>query len=220
MKWEIDMGIYSKYIKRILDIVLSGTALIIFSPFLFFIACLVKLKIGSPILFSQQRPGKNEKIFTLYKFRSMTNEKTRTGNLLPDKDRLTSFGAFLRKSSIDELPELWNIFKGDMSIIGPRPLLVSYLPFYTISEKQRHDVRPGLTGLAQISGRNHLEWDKRLELDVKYVKSISYISDCKILFMTIKKVILKENVSVNTDFDEGNLAEIRSANSKSDVFTC
>jgi len=153
----------------------------------------------------------NEKIFTLKKFRTMTDERDENGNLLPDEVRLTKFGRFLRSTSLDELPELWNIFCGDMSLIGPRPLLVSYLPYYTEREKLRHTVRPGLTGLAQVSGRNFLEWDKRLEKDAEYVENLSLGLDIKIFFTTIKKVFVRENVAADTNKIEGNLAEIRKA---------
>ena len=162
---------YQKYIKRILDFILSLCALIVLSPVLLIVAILVRVKLGSPIIFKQKRPGKDEKIFTLYKFRTMTDEKDENGNLLPDSERLTKFGKFLRSTSLDELPELINILKGDMAIVGPRPLLVEYLEFYTEEEKHRHDVRPGLTGLAQVNGRNNLKWDDRLAYDVKYVNN-------------------------------------------------
>ena len=154
---------YRHFIKRLLDIVLSGIALVILSPVYLILAIMIRVKLGSPVIFHQERPGKDEKIFTLCKFRTMTDERDENGNLLPDNKRLTKFGKLLRATSLDELPELWNIFKGDMSIIGPRPLLVSYLPYYTKEEQLRHTVRPGLTGLAQVSGRNYLDWDNRLK---------------------------------------------------------
>lgn len=204
-------GIYEKYIKRLLDILISGTALILLSPIMLITAVLVAVKLGRPVIFHQQRPGKDEKIFGMCKFRSMTNEKDENGNLLPDAQRLTKFGAALRKTSLDELPELWNIFKGDMSLIGPRPLLVSYLPYYNDREKMRHAVRPGLTGLAQINGRNLLEWDKRFEKDVEYVENISFLMDMKIFFGTFKKIFVHENIEVDTNKVEGNFAEIRKA---------
>ena len=198
-----------KYIKRILDIISSLLAIIILSPLLAVTAVLVKTKLGSPVLFKQERPGKDEKIFTLMKFRTMTDERDENGELLPDEVRLTKFGKFLRSTSIDELPELFNILKGDMSVIGPRPLLVQYLPFYTEEERHRHDVRPGLTGWAQVNGRNSLDWDHRFECDVEYVKNISLLFDIKIMFSTILKVIGKSDVAEDTNQIEGNFAEIR-----------
>lgn len=202
---------YSKYGKRMIDIVLSGVGLLVLSPLLFVTAVLVRLKLGSPVIFRQPRPGYGEKIFTLCKFRTMTDERDEKGELLPDSVRLTKFGSFLRKSSLDELPELWNILKGDMSLIGPRPLLISYLPYYTEKEKLRHTVRPGLTGLAQVSGRNFIEWDKRLEKDVEYVQNIGFFMDIRILIQTVRIVFAKEDIAVDTDMVEGNLAEIRAA---------
>lgn len=203
--------IYGKYVKRLLDIIISLCALIILSPILLILAILVRFKLGSPIIFHQERPGYNEKIFKLCKFRSMTEEKDENGNLLPDAVRLTKFGRMLRSTSLDELPELWNILKGDMSLIGPRPLLVSYLPYYTEEERLRHTVRPGLTGLAQVSGRNLLDWDKRFAKDVEYVRNLSFKMDVKIFFLTIKKVFVHENIEVDTNKVEGNFAEIRKA---------
>lgn len=203
--------IYRCFVKRLLDIVLSGLALIILSPVYFILAILVRVKLGSPVIFKQERPGKDEKIFTLCKFRTMTDERDENGNLLPDNVRLTGFGKLLRATSLDELPELWNIFKGDMSIIGPRPLLVSYLPYYTETEQLRHTVRPGLTGLAQVSGRNFLDWDRRLQKDVEYVKNLSFLMDLKVIFLTVKVVLIKEDVAEDTNYVEGNLATIRKA---------
>ncbi len=188
---------YKKYIKRILDILFSLILLLLFWPLLFIIGILVKVKLGSPVLFQQKRPGMNEKIFTLYKFRSMTEEKDEKGNLLSDSVRLTKFGKFLRDTSLDELPELINILKGEMSFVGPRPLLVEYLPLYNEKQKHRHDVRPGLTGLAQINGRNNLEWEKRFELDLEYVNHLNFQLDMAIIFHTIKKVCKREDVSQN-----------------------
>lgn len=202
---------YAKYIKRLLDIIISLTAIIVLSPVLLVVAILVRIKLGSPVLFHQKRPGFNEEIFGLCKFRTMTDERDENGNLLPDSVRLTRFGRTLRSTSLDELPELFNILKGDMSLIGPRPLLVSYLPYYTEEERLRHTVRPGLTGLAQVSGRNLLDWDKRFATDVEYVRNISFGLDVKIFFMTIKKVFIHENVEVDTNQVEGNFAEIRKA---------
>ena len=200
---------YAKYIKRMLDFLIALVGLVVASPILLIVAVLVRTKLGSPVLFAQERPGKDEKIFKLYKFRSMSDARDEQGNLLPDKDRLTPFGKMLRATSLDELPELFNILKGDMSLIGPRPLLVSYLPWYTEREQLRHTVRPGLTGLAQVSGRNSLVWDKRLEKDVEYVEHLSFMMDLKILFMTVKKVVCKDDVAEDTNVIEVNFAEIR-----------
>ena len=185
---------YKKCIKRLLDIIMSLLGLIILSPIFLIVAILVRIKLGLPIIFSQDRPGKNEKIFKLYKFRSMTNQKDENGNLLPESQRLTKFGKILRSTSLDEIPELFNILKGDMSFIGPRPLLVKYLPYYNEKEKHRHDVRPGLTGLAQINGRNALDWEKRFEYDVQYINNITFFNDLKIFFLTFYKVIKKDNI--------------------------
>lgn len=203
-------GFYEKYIKRLLDIVLSGCALIVLSPLLLVTAILVRVKLGSPVIFCQERPGKDEKIFKLHKFRSMSDARDETGALLPDKERLTGFGKKLRALSIDELPELWDIFRGKMSIVGPRPLLVEYLPYYTENERHRHDVRPGLTGLAQINGRNTLTWEQKFTYDLEYVQHISFCEDIKILFSTVGKVLNRSGVQVNTQSGEGNLAKIRS----------
>ena len=186
---------YKKYIKRIIDIILSLLALIILSPLIIIIGISVRIKIGKPIIFKQKRPGKNEEIFILYKFRTMTEEKDEYGNLLPDEKRLTEFGKFLRSTSLDELPELFNILKGDMSIVGPRPLLVEYLPLYNEQQKHRHDVRPGLTGLAQINGRNSITWNKKFNEDIEYVNNITFMLDVKIVFKTIAKVIKKEGIN-------------------------
>ena len=202
-------AMYAKYIKRMLDFLIALVGLVVASPILLIVAVLVRTKLGSPVLFTQERPGKDEKTFKLYKFRSMSDARDEQGNLLPDKDRLTPFGKMLRATSLDELPELFNILKGDMSLIGPRPLLVSYLPWYTEREQLRHTVRPGLTGLAQVSGRNSLVWDKRLEKDVEYVEHLSFMMDLKILFMTVKKVVCKDDVAEDTNVIEGNFAEIR-----------
>lgn len=198
---------YAKYFKRILDFLLSLIALVVLSPVLIIIAILVRVKLGSPVIFKQQRPGKNEKIFTLYKFRSMTDKRDENGNLLPDSERLTKFGKALRSTSLDELPELFNILKGNMSIVGPRPLAIQYLPYYTEKERHRHDVRPGLTGLAQINGRNCLDWEKRFEFDTEYVRNITFMGDLKIIFKTILKVFKHEDIVVRgqgktIDFDK------------------
>lgn len=201
-------GIYAKYIKRALEIICSLLGLTLFCWLYALIALLVRFKLGSPVIFKQLRPGKDEKIFELCKFRSMTDAVDENGTPLPDEQRLTKFGKLLRSSSLDELPELWCILKGDMSFIGPRPLLCSYLPYYTEREHMRHSVRPGLSGLSQVSGRNSLAWDKRLETDVEYVENISFLLDLKILLLTVKKVLVRSDISVG---EEGNLAELRSA---------
>jgi undecaprenyl-phosphate galactose phosphotransferase len=200
---------YAKYMKRLLDILLSLTILVVLSPLLLVLCILVRSKLGSPIFFKQERPGLHEKIFTMYKFRTMTDKRDAEGNLLPDKDRLTKFGKLLRATSLDELPEFFNILKGDMSFIGPRPLLVSYLPYYTETEALRHTVRPGLTGLAQVSGRNFLDWDRRLTKDVEYVKGLSFQMDLKVLFLTVKVVFDRSDVAEDTSQAEGNFARIR-----------
>lgn len=187
-------GIYEKNVKWPLDFFLSLFLILILFPVLFIIAVLIKIKLGSPVLFTQDRPGKDEIIFKLYKFRTMTDKRDENGVLLPDSLRLTSFGLWLRSSSLDELPEFMNVLKGDMSIVGPRPLLVRYLPFYNAEERVRHSVRPGLTGLAQINGRNNLNWDDRLKLDVEYVNHISFIDDCKIILKTVGKVLRRSDV--------------------------
>lgn len=189
------MGLYQKYFKRMQDVLLSGLGLIILSPFFVLISFLIILKLGSPVIYKQARPGKDEIVFNLYKFRSMTNEKDSKGNFLPDSQRLTSFGKKLRRSSLDELPSLWNIFIGDMSIVGPRPLLVKYLPLYNEEQQLRHSVRPGLTGLAQISGRNNLKWEDKFKKDIEYVKDVTFLNDWKIIFSTIKKVLEKDGIS-------------------------
>lgn len=201
---------YKNCFKRVLDFMISLCGLIVLSPVFLVLIVLVRTKLGSPVFFTQERPGKDEKIFKLYKFRTMTDEKDENGNLLPDAVRLTKFGKLLRATSLDELPELWNIFKGDMALIGPRPLLVSYLPYYTEREQLRHTVRPGLTGLAQVSGRNFLAWDKRLEKDVEYVENLSVWMDLKIIKMTIDTVLgHTDEVAEDTNAVEGNFAEIR-----------
>ncbi|MBQ5389493.1 MAG: sugar transferase, partial [Clostridia bacterium] len=176
---EHKASFYEKYIKRLLDIVLSAGALIVLSPILLITAILVRVKLGSPVIFCQERPGKDEKIFRLYKFRSMTDKRDENGDLLPDAVRLTKFGKLLRATSLDELPELWNILKGDMSIVGPRPLLVKYLPLYNEEQKHRHDVRPGLTGWAQVHGRNAITWEEKFAMDVWYVGHVSFLTDVK-----------------------------------------
>ncbi|NLZ72443.1 MAG: sugar transferase [Bacteroidales bacterium] len=187
--------LYRHFFKRFFDIIFSFLALIVLSPVLLILAILVRIKLGSPVIFKQKRPGLNEKIFTLYKFRTMTDKKDEKGNLLPDSERLTSFGKWLRSTSLDELPELWNILKGKMSFVGPRPLLVEYLPYYTEKERLRHTIRPGITGLAQINGRNYLNWTERFSLDIKYLEKISVVTDFKILLKTISKVLHRESVA-------------------------
>ena len=189
---------YIKYIKRLMDIVLSLLLLICLSPVLLILCILVRMKLGSPVIFSQERPGKDGKIFKLMKFRSMTDKKDENGELLPDEERLTSFGKKLRSTSLDELPELINILKGEMSFVGPRPLLVRYLPRYTEEQMHRHDVLPGLTGLAQVNGRNALTWEKKFEYDLEYVRNISLSLDIKIFFMTFMKVLKRDGVSSGT----------------------
>ena len=188
---------YKKYIKRILDIILSLIAIIITLPIFLIVGILVLIFIGQPASFRQKRPGKNEKIFTMYKFRTMTNKKDEDGNLLPDELRLTKLGKFLRKTSLDEIPEFINILKGDMSLVGPRPLLVEYLPYYAKEEHHRHDVRPGLTGLAQVSGRNLLNWNDKFQKDLEYVNNITFINDVKIIIDTIKTVFKREGITDN-----------------------
>ena len=188
---------YQKYIKRLLDIILSLLAIIITFPIFLIIGILILMFIGQPAIFRQKRPGKNEKIFTMYKFRTMTNKKDEDGNLLPDELRLTKLGKFLRKTSLDEIPEFINILKGDMSFVGPRPLLVEYLPYYTEEEHHRHDVRPGLTGLAQVNGRNNLDWNDKFQKDLEYVNNITFINDVKIIIDTIKIVFKREGITDN-----------------------
>lgn len=205
-------GIYEKYIKRLLDFVLSLMALIVLSPILLVLIIVGAVKMKGNPFFTQLRPGKDEKIFKLIKFRTMTNEKDAEGNLLPDNVRLTIYGKFLRSTSLDELPELLNIIKGDMSIVGPRPLVPQYLPYYTDEERHRHDVRPGLTGLAQVNGRNLLQWEDRFAYDVKYVKEITFCNDIRILFKTVEKVFKRKDVAVRgtgtmMDFDKYRMAQ-------------
>ena len=189
---------YKNFIKRILDIILSFLALVILSPLLILTAFLIRIKLGTPVFFKQLRPGKNEKIFGILKFRTMTDAKDENGNLLPDEIRLTRFGQFLRSTSIDELPELLNILNGDMSIVGPRPLLVQYLERYNEEQKHRHDVKPGLTGLAQVNGRNGITWEEKFHYDLEYVKNITFYGDCKIIFQIVMKVFGREGISSAT----------------------
>lgn len=186
---------YRRYIKRALDFIMALFCLVILSPVMLIIAILVRIKLGSPVIFKQPRPGLNEKIFTMYKFRTMTDECDENGELLPDEQRLTDFGKWLRSTSLDELPELWNIFKGDMSFVGPRPLLVDYLPLYNDQQRRRHGVRPGLTGFAQVSGRNAISWEERFLLDIEYVENVSFVGDLSILGKTFLSVLRREGIT-------------------------
>ena len=188
-------GFYEKWIKRPQDFFCALLAIIVFSPILILTALLVRIKLGSPVLFTQERPGLNEKIFKLYKFRSMTDERDEAGELLPDEVRLTKFGKLLRATSLDELPELFNILKGDMAVVGPRPLRVDYLPLYNSHQKRRHEVRSGFTGLAQIHGRNSISWEEKFDWDVKYVDKITFLGDWKIIFNTVRVVLKEEGIS-------------------------
>ncbi len=192
---DIKFGIYKRVFKRPLDFILSLLAIIILSPIFLIIAILVRLKLGSPIIFKQKRPGLNEKIFTMYKFRTMTDKKDEKGNLLSDSERLTKFGKTLRSTSLDELPELFNILKGDMSIVGPRPQLIKDMLFMTFEQRQRHLILPGLTGLAQINGRNNISWEDKLQYDINYLQKVSFFNDTCIVFKTVLKVLKKEDIS-------------------------
>ncbi|EWM55872.1 UDP-galactose phosphate transferase [Streptococcus thermophilus TH985] len=192
---EPSKGIYRRFLKRPMDFILSLMAIIVLSPVLIIVAILVRLKLGSPVLFKQKRPGLNEKIFTMYKFRTMTDEKDENGELLPDSVRLTKFGRMLRSTSLDELPELFNILKGDMSIVGPRPQLIRDMVFMTGEQRQRHSVHPGLTGWAQVNGRNNVTWEEKLSLDLEYIVDISFVRDWKIIFMTVAKVFKKDDIA-------------------------
>ena len=192
-------GPYEKYFKRLIDVICSLLAIILLSGVYIIVAILVRIKLGNPVLFTQDRPGKDEKIFKMYKFRSMTSETDENGNLLPDDARLTKFGKWLRSTSLDELPELFNILKGDMSLIGPRPLLVQYLPLYNNKQKRRHEVRPGLSGLAQVNGRNAISWEDKFDYDVEYVDNITFKADVKIIYLTIMKAFVRrEGISSDT----------------------
>lgn len=186
---------YKLFFKRFFDFILSLIAIIMLTPVYLIVIVLVRIKLGSPVFFTQKRPGKDEKIFKMYKFRTMTNEVDENGNLLPDDKRLTKFGKLLRSTSLDELPELFNILKGDMSIVGPRPLLVRYLPLYNEYQKHRHDARPGFTGWAQCNGRNSISWEEKFDLDVYYVNHITFLLDVKIIFKTVKTVLCREGIS-------------------------
>lgn len=210
----LSIVLYKPFFKRFWDIVLSGIAIIVLSPLLLIITIVGAVAMGGNPFFTQKRPGKKrkngeERIFKLIKFRTMSNKKDDSGNLLPDEQRLNGYGKFLRSTSLDELPELLNIFIGDMSIVGPRPLLVEYLPWYTESERHRHDVRPGLTGWAQVNGRNNLSWDERFAFDVEYVSKVKLFFDLKILFLTVIKVFRHDDISEDTNKTEGNFADIR-----------
>ena len=194
---------YQKYNKRLLDIILSLIASIITLPIFLITGILVLIFLGKPAIFRQKRPGKNEKIFTMYKFRTMSNKKDKDGKLLPNELRITKFGSFLRKTSLDEIPEFINILKGDMSFVGPRPLRVDYLPLYNKEQKHRHDIRPGLTGLAQVSGRNNITWSEKFKYDLDYISNITFLNDLKIILLTIEKVMLRKDIySNNKEFSE------------------
>ena len=198
---------YKLFFKRIIDIFLSVIFILLFWWLYIIIVILVRRKLGGPVIFRQTRPGLNEKIFTMYKFRTMTDEKDKEGNLLSDKDRLTKFGKFLRSTSLDEIPELWNVIKGEMSLVGPRPLLVSYLAKYNEYEKRRHEVRPGITGFAQVNGRNNTTWEDRFKNDIYYVENISFLLDIKIIIKTFLKVIKKSDINQNEDIPMKNFLD-------------
>lgn len=193
-----EKGVYEKYIKRPQDMLCALLALIVLSPILLITAFLVRVKLGSPVIFKQERPGLNGKIFTLYKFRTMTDERDSEGNLLPDEERLTKFGKLLRSTSLDELPELLNILFGDIAVIGPRPLLVEYLPRYNAEQRRRHEVRPGLSGLAQVNGRNAISWEDKFKYDIQYVDHVTFLGDWKIIFQTILNVIKRDGINSDT----------------------
>ncbi|MDG0947445.1 sugar transferase [Bacillus paranthracis] len=195
-------SIYGRFIKRPMDFILSLIAILVLSPVYLIVALLVRINLGSPVIFKQERPGLNEEIFMMYKFRTMTDQRDENGELLPNEMRYTRFGKLLRSTSLDELPELFNIIKGDMSIIGPRPLLVEYLPLYNSHQKRRHEVRPGLSGLAQATGRNSLSWEDKFDLDVKYVESVSFSNDIKIILLTIKKVFVREGINFDSNIKD------------------
>lgn len=202
-------GIYEKCVKRPMDCLLATIALVVLSPIIGITALLVRIKLGSPVIFEQARPGKNENVFKLFKFRTMTDERDSDGNLLSDDIRLTKFGRILRSTSLDELPELVNIVRGEMAIVGPRPLLVEYLPYYTDEEKHRHDVRPGLTGLAQVNGRNAISWDTKLAYDVEYVSRITFINDARIIGKTVVKTLKRSDIQVGSSFKAGKFIDQR-----------
>jgi lipopolysaccharide/colanic/teichoic acid biosynthesis glycosyltransferase len=209
-------GLYRRFFKSLMDFILSSIAIIVLSPLLFVVALLVRTKLGSPVIFKQKRPGLNEKVFTLYKFRTMTDERGENGELLPDRMRLTKFGRLLRSTSLDELPELFNIIRGDMSIIGPRPLHVRYLPLYNNRQKRRHDVRPGLSGLAQVNGRNSITWEEKFEWDIEYVNNITFIGDCSIIIKTIVNLFKREGINSEDNLTMPAFAGSPSTNNKVD----
>ena len=211
---------YAKFLKRAIDFILSLCALIVLSPLLVILTIVGAICMKGNPFFVQKRPGKNEQIISLLKFRTMTNEKGKEGKLLPDEIRLVPYGKFLRSTSLDELPSLINIFIGDLAIIGPRPLIIEYIPWYTETERHRHDVRPGLTGWAQVNGRNTVDWDRRFQLDVEYVNNISFRFDLKIFFMTIQKVLKRSDIAEDTRVVEGNFAEIRKKRMKIEEKEC
>ena len=202
-------GSYEKYLKRVMDAFLALLAIIVLSPVLIVTAVLVRIKLGAPVLFVQERPGLNGEIFKLYKFRTMTDKRDKNGKLLPDDERLPKFGRMLRSTSLDELPELFNILRGDMSIIGPRPLLAEYLPYYTEEEKHRHDVRPGLSGLAQVHGRNTITWEEKFAWDLKYVEKITFLGDVSIILQTIIKAVKRSDILVGKQHKVGRLDVVR-----------
>lgn len=211
---------YVKYFKRILDIILSLTALVILFPVLLVLIVLGAIKMKGNPFFTQLRPGKNEKIFKLIKFRTMTNQKDKDGNLLPDDKRLTKYGKILRSTSLDELPELLNILIGDMSIVGPRPLLVEYLPYYTDEERHRHDVRPGLTGWAQVNGRNNIRsWEERFKYDLEYVNKCSLLLDIKVLLLTVEKVVKRSDILVGSEISAGRLDDARKGKGNDNIYS-
>jgi len=207
-------SIYSRFFKRPMDFILSLGAIIVLAPVLLILAILVRVKLGSPVLFKQKRPGLNDKIFTLYKFRTMTDERDENGELLSDSDRLTKFGKFLRSTSLDELPELFNILKGDMSIVGPRPLLIQYLPLYDEHQKRRHEVRPGLTGLAMAKGRNALTWEEKFAYDTYYANHVSFLLDVKIIFWTLAIVFKREGIN---EAGQATVSEFKGSNKETGV---
>ena len=213
MKKHQPYGIYERFFKRPIDILCALAAMIVFCWLYALVAILVRVKLGSPILFSQERPGKGERIFKLYKFRTMTDARDENGNLLPDDVRLTRFGRLLRSTSLDELPEAINILKGDMSVVGPRPLLVEYLPYYTDRERRRHEVRPGLSGWAQIHGRNACSWEEKFDLDLEYVDRITFLRDVEIIFRTVYKAVKRSDILVGSQIPAGRLDRVRSKES-------
>lgn len=208
------MKLYRDYIKRLIDFIGAATLICLLSPVFLLCYVMIRKKMGSPVLFTQLRVGKGERIFKIYKFRSMTSEKDAAGELLPDSKRITKLGIFLRKTSIDELPQLFNVLKGDMSFIGPRPLLPRYLDWYTDREKHRHTVNAGITGLAQVSGRTDISWDRKLELDAQYSESVSFLFDVKIIFLTLKKVLLRENAHAVVESDPLDIERNKKINKK------